>query len=103
MNNIENTLITAFSLNSMKESTSPYVMIFGLFGIYIVKSLANELPKLCSTIIDNCKKRVIEKDIPSIHKNTSEIYFERDYTSQLEGYQMSDAIIDYICTLDQTK
>lgn len=105
MNNIENILITSLSLDTMRGSSSPFMMIAGLSGIYVIKYLSTELPKFCAFIVDKCKRKV-ENNIGKItidNGNASEIYFERDYESQLEGYQMADAIIDYVCMLNQTK
>jgi hypothetical protein len=106
MDNLEQSLITLFSLQSIQNnSQNPLIMVGGMFGIFIIKSLINQLPKVSSFLFDKCKKKFEDNiQLPTMSTNiTAEIKFERDYSSKLEGYELADALIEHFCNLDEVK
>jgi len=103
MNNLENILMTTLSLNSMQQSSSIPLVILSMIGIPLVKQATALIPVVSKALINKCKTRVKEHKIITEYKPNCSIIFERDFTSVSQEYEITDAIIDYLCNLNQTK
>jgi hypothetical protein len=105
--NIEDVLISTFSLNSLNDSKSPLIGLLGVMGMYSIKYIVQQIPIIIEFIKNSLKKKVENRMVDVLNNIsvdiTSNIIFERDYDSRSENHELTDSLIDLCCNLDNVK
>ena len=110
MQNLENILLTSFSLSSMNNKSEQTMVdilkMVGVMGaVYACKELRVYLPKLLELAFGHCRRKAVTMVNETVTKDASisQIVFTRDYEKTGEESEIVDAIMDHLCNCKTVK